>query len=250
MVEKRKEKLSKKLCQLIYPKGIYCVLCGSVIDRTRKYELCDNCIEKFLWITNNNCQKCGKILVQDYIGDFCPDCLEREHYFDRGFTCATYSLYERNLILEYKKRDKSYIGRILGEILYDRIVIENLSVDVIIEVPIHFKKLKSRGYNQAEIMTRDLAQRLGLPYKPRVIKRKRETVSMKKLGVWERIANMTDAFEVEMRNVNWVKGKNVLLVDDIYTTGATVDMCSKALKDAGAETVYVLTFASGGMMVR
>ena len=112
MVEKRKEKLREKFCQLIYPKGIYCVLCGSVIDGTRKYELCDNCIEKFLWITNNNCQKCGKILVRDYIGDFCPDCLERERYFDRGFTCATYSLYERNLILEYKKRDKSYIGRI------------------------------------------------------------------------------------------------------------------------------------------
>lgn len=239
----------KNLWELVYPSSIYCIMCGSVIDNRATYSLCNSCIKKFLWISNNVCIKCGKLLVDQYDEEVCPDCQEREHFFDKGFTCCTYGLYERNLILEFKKRDKSYLGRVLGKILYDRFVIENICPDVIIEVPIHFRKLRSRGYNQAALMAMFFAEHMGIPFEEGVIKRRRETKAMKRLGVWERLANMEDAFTIEEKNIHKVKGKTVVLVDDIYTTGATLDMCSRVLKEAGADKVYVLTFAAGSMMV-
>lgn len=240
----------KKLEDMLYPKSIYCIMCGSVIDGTRKYSLCDNCIEKFMWIKDRTCAKCGKILEGYWQNDLCGDCMEREHYFDKGFTCSKYGLYERNLILEFKKRDKSYIGRILGEILYDRIVIENIDFDVIISVPIHRARLRERGYNQAELMAKFLAERLGVKYVKDVLKRTRKTIPMKKLGVWDRMKNLEGAFAVNEGKVKAIESKNVLLVDDIYTTGATLDVCSKILKEKGAAKIYVITFAAGSMATR
>lgn len=243
-------KIIEKFLDLVYPPNIYCLMCGSVIDKTRRYSLCDNCIEKFMWVRDRTCEKCGKILEENYTKSLCPDCLEREHYFDKGYTCAKYGLYERSLIVDFKKGDKSYIGRILGEILYDRIVIENLPVDVIISVPVHKKKLKQRGYNQAEIMAYELARRMDICYRGDFLLRKKKTVPMKRLGAMDRMINLSGAFEVNPDVADEIQGKNILIVDDIYTTGATVDQCSKILKENHAKKVYVLTFAAGSIMVK
>lgn len=243
-------KIIEKILDLLYPQSIYCLMCGSVIDKTRKYSLCDSCIEKFMWIKGKHCEKCGKVLEENYTKDLCPDCLQRDHYFDKGYTCAGYGLYERSLIVDFKKGDKSYIGIILGEILYDRIVIENLSIDVIISVPIHKDKLKERGYNQAGIMAEELARRLGICYRDDMLLRNKKTVPMKRLGAMDRMANLSGAFEVNPKVSMDIAGKNFLIVDDIYTTGATLDHCSKILKENHAKKVYILTFAAGNIMVR
>ncbi len=235
--------------QCLYPPSIYCIMCGSIIDETRKYCLCDSCITRFMWIKNKTCEKCGKLLEENYTKKLCPDCLKREHYFDKGFTCSQYGLYERSLIVDFKKLGKSYIGKVLGEILYDRIVIENLELDVIISVPIHRKKLKERGYNQAELMALSLAKKLGVEYDGDVLFRTKKTVPMKRLGPAERIDNLRGAFDINLSTIDKIRGKNILIVDDIYTTGATLDECSRILKENYAKKVYILTFAAGNIMV-
>ncbi|MEA4921880.1 MAG: ComF family protein [Eubacteriaceae bacterium] len=238
--------LFSKAMEAVFPTNIYCVCCGSVIDSSRKYGICDNCIDKFHWVNMKTCEKCGKILETGYSHPLCSDCRMRDHSFDRGFTCAQYGLYERAVIMDMKYRDKSYICRKLGNIMAERISLEDISLDLVIPVPVHEKRLEERGYNQAELIGRPVAKRLALDLRADILERKTATAAMKDLGVWDRIDNMKEAFGIRKNMETAVSGKDILLIDDIYTTGATLDGCSRTLKNAGAGMVHVLTFAAGG----
>lgn len=230
--------------EAVFPSNIYCICCGSLIDKTRPYSLCDNCMGKFHWITGRTCDKCGKALPDNYRGTRCYDCMQREHYFDKGYSCLTYGYYERQVMMDFKYNNKGYIGNKLGDILYDRISLENLEIDVIIPVPVSRKRLQKRGYNQSEVMARRLAKRLDVKVDGKSLIRKKNTGLLRSMNVAERELALQDAFEVVMPSN--VEGKRILLIDDIYTTGATADACSKVLKDAGALEILVLSLASGG----
>lgn len=235
-------KLGEAVMDLVYPPSTYCILCNSYIDRNRKYNMCDNCIEKVQWVGVETCHVCGRPLEEEGVY-LCPDCIDHERYFDQGFTCAAYGLYERKMIADFKKSGKLHLARVLGHILYDRIVIENLDIDGIIPVPIHKKRLKERGFNQTELMGRFLSQRSGWPLWADGLIRIRQTSAMKKLDKWERRKNMEKVFQV--KNPEKIAGKNILVIDDIFTTGATLEECAKALKTVGAQKVYILTIAAG-----
>ncbi len=297
-----------KLTDALFPAGIYCICCGSVIDASRRYSLCDSCIGKLGWNTGNVCEKCGKVLVSALAEDdgshiqgagysggrrlysgayadavygertgrrLCADCRSRTHRFDRGYTCSQYGLYERALVMDLKYRDKSYIAVHIGEIMADRMAVEEEMWDIVTWVPVHTKRLAGRGYDQAELIAAAFAERSGLPAPVRLLERRRETSAMKDLGVSERIANVKDAFAVADEALprakqagagsgirggsagsesevgadgdtrDLIRGSSILLIDDIYTTGATLDSCAGVLKEAGASRVDVLTFASG-----
>lgn len=238
--------MAESLAEAIFPPSIYCIACGSIIDNSRHYSLCDSCIEKVQWIEGALCEKCGKVLGDRYRHNLCYDCRRAEHSFDRGFTCARYSLYERSLMMDYKYRNRAYIGRQLGDILYDRMKEEDISVDFIAAVPIHSSRKRIRGYNQAEIMAVQLSRRWGIPVKKNLLIRKKATKAMKGLSSYERRENVEGAFSLFSDKESTIAGRNILLVDDIYTTGSTFDSCSRVLKRAGAGKVYVLTFAAGG----
>lgn len=235
----------EKILDVIFPSSLYCISCGSMIDASRDYALCDSCMEAFHWVGLKTCGKCGKILQDDYRHELCYDCRNFERKFDRGFTCVQYGLLERGVLMDYKYRGKSYIGRKLGEILFDRMEAEDIEYDLVVPVPMYIKNRNIRGYNQAQIMAAVLASRKGVPCASELLVRTRETAPMKGLGSVERYENLKNVFAVSGKNHYTVSGKRILLVDDIFTTGSTLDACSEVLKDAGAEKVYVLTFASG-----
>lgn len=235
----------EKSLDLLYPPDIYCISCGSMIDGTRDYALCDSCMEKLHWLGNRTCEKCGKILEEHYKGRICYDCSAFEHDFDRGFTCVQYGLYERGILMDYKYKGKSYIGKKLGDILYDRMSLEEAEYDLIVPVPIHRKKQNQRGYNQAAVMARRFARRCGKPCASELLKRTRQTAPMKGLGAFERHENLRGALKVSASNGYKIEGSHILLIDDIYTTGSTLDECSRVLRRAGAEKIYALTFACG-----
>lgn len=235
----------EKLLEVIYPSGLYCISCGSMIDDSRDYALCDECMTRFHWVGEKTCEKCGKILADDYRHKLCWDCRQFDHVFDRGFTCVQYGLLERGVLMDYKYKGKSYIGRKLGDILYDRMAVEAVEYDMIVPVPIHPKRQAVRGYNQAQIMAASMAKKAEVPCVSELLVRKRETAAMKGLGSFDRYENLENAFAVSPKNHYTIAGRSILLVDDIYTTGSTLDACSKVLKDAGAASVYVLTFACG-----
>ena len=269
--------------QLLFPNNIYCLVCGAMIDDSRPYSLCDKCVRELHWITGGRqpdgsaqriCVKCGKALPATYRGEICYDCMNHVHYFEKGFSCLTYGLHERELMMDLKYNGKSYIAAKMGEILFDRMKWEladfagdGLKIDVVVPVPLSSGRLRKRGYNQSELMARyflrawnrELAKapdgarplQKETPVRaPRldskILYRARETQMLRGLDPAERALALNGAFEVKSTKTEILEGKNILLIDDIYTTGATADACSKALLEAGAGRVYLLSLASGG----
>lgn len=238
----------RQIAKFIYPDDIYCIRCGKVIDSTRTYSLCDDCIRNFHWTNKKTCDKCGKLMEEDGIYSLCKDCRHNPHYFTRGFTCLMYGLYEKELIWSFKYSKQGYIGEKIGKIIQDRLEPEfekGLNIDIIIPVPIHKKKLRQRGFNQAELMGRPLSKAWGLPLERKILIRAKSTSAMSTLDPFERRENIAGAFMINRGEEGVVKEKSILLIDDVYTTGSTVDECSRILLDAGAKEVYVVTLAAG-----
>lgn len=237
--------LGEGFLDLFYPSNIYCISCGNIIDDSRPYALCDTCVRNLKWANGRTCSLCGKILQADYGSDLCTDCEAGGHVFRKGFCCVEYGPAERELMHQFKYRDKAYIGRKLAEIMHDRIEPENLNPDLILPVPMFRRKEKKRGYNQAAVLAESLAKFMGVPCDRKLLVRGVETEAMSGLGVSERRRNIQNAFSVRRVKIEKPAGKTILLVDDIYTTGSTADACASVLLEAGAAAVFVLAFASG-----
>ncbi|MCL1809082.1 MAG: ComF family protein [Clostridiales bacterium] len=237
--------IAKKVLELLFPSNIYCISCGSIIDNSRIYSLCDSCMGLFHWANGRTCKKCGKIVQENYPHDTCTDCRENHRYFEKGYTCVQYGIYERELLLAFKYGGKTFIGEKIADAMADKLKMENFETDMVTPVPMHERKQKKRGYNQAAIIARQLAQKLPAPYAGKLLLRTGNTAAMSKLSAEERRMNIENAFSIARGAEGRIKGKRILLVDDIYTTGSTADACSRTLLDAGAAEIRIATFAAG-----
>lgn len=271
--------LLHELDEAFFPSSIYCVCCGAMIDRTRSYSLCDDCIRRFHWITGRTCGRCGKAMPDTSRGRLCYDCMREEHFFRKGFSCLTYGLHERELMMDLKYAGKGYLARIFGNVMFDRLEAEirrgmfapgaracgapeHVCIDLVVPVPVSRGRLRERGYNQSALMAQQLVSRWkeaadedavsrGILYpapalRPQILYRARETKKLRSMNPTERRMVLKDVFEVTPGQEEHLAGRTILLVDDIYTTGATADACSLALLKGGAKEVYLITLASGG----
>lgn len=227
---------------LLYPEGIKCYMCGSKIVGVHRYGVCSGCIKEFVFIGNKSCICCGKLLET---GDLCNDCRSFLHFFDRAFSLCLYDGAVKEWIYSFKYGNKPYLARPFARMMADRIKELGLDecIDTVIPVPLHRKKLRQRGYNQSRLLghvvAREIDKRLA-----EVIVRGKNTPPLSGLTRLERIQCLEGAFEIKPDKMH--KGiKNVMLIDDIYTTGTTVNECARLLKDAGCERVFVFTVASG-----
>ena len=241
---------------LLYPPSLYCICCGKIIDETRTYRLCNECMDGMKWIGTRVCAKCGKKLSDSNPSDTCFNCRAHKHSFDHGYTCTEYGTHERAMVFALKYDGRADIADTIGEIMADRMLseftTEELSsmYDAVLPVPVHLSKREKRGYNQAALIARAFAARTGLRADDGVLIRTRETHVMRSLGPDQRRENIRGAFSIRPRSLGEIPGRKVLLVDDIYTTGATIDEISLVLKDGGASRVDFLSFASGADMVK
>lgn len=233
------------LLELFFPSRLYCILCGSVIDQSRPYGLCDRCAAKIHWTRTKTCGICGKILSEANPGTLCGDCRRRERRFARGYACTRYGLYERTLMTAFKYRDQPHAGRELGLALADRMALTDYRPDLVVPVPVHPSRLAKRGYNQAELMAKAYCKEAGLTLETGVLRRVLDTKAMKNLGADARRRNLEGAFELVRGREGRVTKRSVLLLDDILTTGSTADACAGILLEAGAREVRVLTFSAG-----
>lgn len=270
-------KIWDEIMNLVYPDDIYCIGCGAIIEEKRPYNLCGKCISHFHFATGRTCAKCGRVLSDDYDRLLCNSCIEAAaefadpesgeidgsradycdgHNFDRGFTCMMYGMYEKEMIKAFKYHGRAYYARAFGEMMYDRISQEELETDMVVPVPLHRRKLHKRGYNQAALLASEVARYLNIPMAD-VLVRTEYTEPMSRLTGAERGMNLVRHGSGESDNEETVfavkpskrcnlNGKRILLIDDIYTTGATVDACAAELKKHGAVQVFVLTLASAG----
>lgn len=144
----------------------------------------------------------------------------------------------------YKYKNRRIWGRTFAEKMAETCQeqIRRWRINEIIPVPLHRSRLRKRGFNQSEILASELAELCGLPVRTDVLYRIRMTEPQKKLGKEQRMRNLRGAFGVSRE---WIPCENVLLIDDIYTTGSTVERAAKVLKIAGAENVFFLTVSIG-----
>jgi ComF family protein len=219
-----------------------CLGCSEIVASPGA--LCAECWRRFSFITAPQCERCGVPFVRD-LGQQarCTDCLVRPPRFRRARSVLVYDERSRRVVLPLKHGDRTDLARACGDWM-TRAGAELLeAADYVAPVPLHWRRLFTRRYNQAALLARMVARNGGVAFAPDLLRRRRWTGSQAGLKAQERRRNVRQAFDVPARWSNKVEGMTVLLVDDVLTTGATIDACTRALKEAGATHVDVLTLA-------
>jgi ComF family protein len=171
----------------------------------------------------------------------CPECRKRPYGFDRARSYALYKAGIVRAILLLKFERVEPLGRWFAARLAEIATREALQADIVVPVPLHRQRERERGYNQAELIAKPVARKLGLPYRPVLLVRTKPRPNQHILSLDERWSSVRGAFAT--RQGSQVDNLRVLLVDDVMTTGATLDACAKALRGAGAKSVIGLTVA-------
>ncbi len=226
-----------------------CPVCLSVLEPF--VLVCESCKKKLHFVRQPFCYRCGKPLLS-FEQEYCYDCRRHKKSFERGFAVFLYDKHMQFSMTQFKyhnKREfaKFYISQALY--LYQDLFL-SLSIDAIIPVPIHKKKKKERGYNQAELLAFALSDALSIPMLSFVLVRSMYTTPQKELSPRERLENLSHVFQVNSDFESDCRFlSTVLLVDDIYTTGATLEACTRVLKQAGVDTVYTLCICIGASSI-
>lgn len=224
-------KLVQAVFNLFYPP--YCVICGELLP-TSEWEnaVCAVCGQDIPFTKGRKCACCGRELAY---GTHCGFCLEREPVFSRADAVFRYDLM-RESIARFKyhgaREDGKALGRLMAQYLQMYHADWIAETDYLAAVPLHTDKLRARGFNQADILCKSIAARTGLPYRAGLLTRTQKTAPQSSLSVAERWENVRDVFRAEP-----CQGAHILLVDDILTTGSTLNACSRALLRAGAAEV-------------
>lgn len=229
---------------LIYPRNIYCILCNKAIKRDERYSLCNKCFESISFIGLKACNKCGKSLEKEYLLEDCHECIQQDHYFTRAISCVEYDEISKKIIFDLKYNKKRYLSYHMAEIMANRIKsFGKMDIDIIIPVPMYRKKEKRRSFNQAYLIASFFGKMMNIKVDKKILIKIKDTEAQNKLKKDERKKNLKNVFEF-VSNKD-IEGKNILLIDDVYTTGSTVDECSRILRKSGVSNIYVLTFATG-----
>lgn len=184
-----------------------------------------------------HCPSCGLPQLQS---ELCDSCLKRDPSYNQARSFAYYDGHLRRALLNAKYRRDQALGLIFAQFLKQLLSEQKWEVDAVVPIPLSTERLRQRGYNQVDLFARPLALMKQFEFHPKALLRIKETVSQVGLSLEARWHNLENAFEVKP---DLVMAKNILLLDDVMTTGATLTAASDALAAAGAQTVYCLTIA-------
>ncbi len=232
------KKVISSLIDLLMPGR--CYMCGQIIEG--KSALCPECYGKITFLSDQCCPICGKPYIFPSEKDLiCQNCLREKPKLKRLRAVFSYDAYSRELILPFKHTDRTDMAPFFSQLMIQigQELIEHC--DIIIPVPLHRRRLLKRKYNQATLLASKIASTCQKKMLPHTLLR---TVNTKPQGHDNRLQrknNVKNAFLVKKKND--VEGKKVLLIDDVYTTGATLNACAEALYAAGAKRVEGLTLA-------
>jgi len=232
------KKFSELVVYTFFPKT--CFYCNTPLNYFSTQPLCNNCIKQIKIIDGLVCDKCGLPLYSG--GKFCYNCKEqdRKTYFTFIRGAVEYKEPIRTLVHEFKFNHKTFLKTFLGNFLIEGYSknFKDIKIDIVCSVPMHKIKKFIRGYNQAELLAELLVEKFNLNYIPNLLTRRKYTVSQFKLSQQRRIENVKDAFEVQRKFQNVVKEKNILIIDDVCTTGETINQCAKVLKRYKAKNIF------------
>jgi|SRR5262245_60613847 len=223
--------------QLIYPP--ICAWCESLLANSNE-DFCPDCVRALSEDPHFTCPRCARTVAQfSDVSDGCPDCRDDRLHFESAFRLGTYDGVLRDVVLAMKNRAGETLGECVGR-LWARLHtgrFKSLGVDVIIPVPLHWWRRLRRGHNQAEHLSAAIAHALAVEHRPSWLRRIRPTPSQVGQPRTARQENVRGAFRAA-RSAS-LKGRSVLLIDDVLTTGSTASEAARALRDAGARVVHV-----------
>lgn len=232
------------IINLIYPRR--CPICGDiVIPRNKK--ICVGCKDKPQVVQEPRCKKCSKP-IENNEQEYCFDCSTKRFHYIKGYALWCYDDVMRKSLGDFKYRNKKEYGHYYIDEFVEHYgsAIKEIGADALVPIPIHKAKLNTRGYNQAGILAAGIGKALNIPVVKELLIRNKNTVAQKSLNNKERYKNLIQAFSLDksqLKNYNGIK--RVILVDDIYTTGSTIEACTNILFQANIKEVYFISLCIG-----
>lgn len=214
-----------------------CCVCG--VDIFDDKGFCGHCIQKIPFNNGKTCKFCGALILGD--NDCCGTC-RAKNFFDKAISSFDYVGYMQALIKNFKYANKRYLADIFAKYMSATLMASGLNVDCVVAVPLSEKSLAKRGYNQSLLLARKVCELSNLPLIENNLIKIKDTDQQEKLSFKQRRENLLGAFKVTDKTP--FVGKNVLIVDDVKTTGTTLNRIAKVLKQSKANKVYGLTAVS------
>ena len=229
---------TKKLRELIFPPR--CPGCDEVQESEG---FCPACMSAITLNQEPVCKKCGKH-IEDEQQEYCYDCRSRKHNYNQGKGVYLYEGAIKQTMYRLKYSNRRCYARVLGRaaVRWHGDWICEHDIQAIIPIPMYDGKQRQRGYNQAQVLAQEIGRLLDLPVYADIVVRKRDTVAQKGLTDVERRNNLKNAFKIRQ---NKVQLNRILIIDDIYTTGSTIDAVALVLRNVGVEKIYFLSICVG-----
>lgn len=233
---------AESFLELIYPEKNTCFICEDYDHSIEDKYICTHCENLLKKIEPPTCKKCSKPIDYSSSREYCQECCDEDRHFVKSKSPYAYDGLLKKAIFSYKYYNKPYFYKLFGNLLVKYMIDSDYKdFDFIAAVPLHYSKMRKRGYNQSELIARHISKKFSIPYVD-ALKRIKKTAKQSEQSKVERRKNLKHAF-VMKKNAEKIINSTVLLVDDIYTTGSTVEECSKVLMNFGASKVYVITVA-------
>ncbi len=230
----------KKCLNILYPRC--CPVCHQIL-KNQEALICPECAINLKPYAGPRCMKCGKSVAAE--AEYCSECSVRKRFFTEGRGIYFYDDRMKASLVRYKYYGRREYGDFYAAAIcrYGKREIERWKPDLLIPVPLHPSKKRKRGFNQAQYLADRIGEFYGIPVSGCILRKKKKTKSQKKLDARQRYRNLQNAFEVTER----LEGLRILVIDDVYTTGSTMDAAAACLLKAGAQRVYFLTVCMGNM---
>lgn len=205
--------------------------------------MCRECLTKLKKIEPPYCMKCGKTLEREE-EEYCQDCIRIPKSYERGYPVFFYAEPLKSALYDFKYKNRRENAAFFAECMaahYGK-EFERIGIEGLVPVPVHPHKKRIRGYNQADNLAKELSGRIKMPVYSDYLERKVDTSPQKELNDKARMKNLKNAFQL---GKNTIKLNKILLVDDIYTSGATIEACTEVLRKAGIKEIYYTSVAIG-----
>lgn len=236
-------KLMEGVLDIFYPKR--CVICDQVLASREEY-LCKHCISLPRFIGEDYCMKCGKPVKNEE--EYCMDCKDKKTTYLYGRSTFVYDHFMRTSVSRFKYHGRQEYAKYYAHEMYQRFGawMKAVKADALIPVPIHRERFRQRGFNQAESIAKELSRLSKIPVLSGFLMRIKNTLPQKELSEKERFQNLQQAFQVaSCKEKLYKEMKCVIIIDDIYTTGSTIEACSQILRKWGIEKIYFLCVCIG-----
>ena len=242
-LHKIKARIGRLFLPILFPRR--CPVCKDLVPYGHR--ICLPCYRKLPFVRQPTCYRCGKP-ISDSDTEYCYDCRIFPKTFRSGCALFLYNHVTQPAMVDYKYHNRRVLTDFYSEELLYRYypLMKNWGIQAVTPVPVHASKKKKRGYNQAELLSAAIADALNIDHYPDLLVRRINTLPQKQFTPQARLNNLRKAFSINPDYLTMKKKPaRLLLVDDIYTTGATMEACTRALHQFGIEQVYVYSVCIG-----